>query len=100
MVEIKKAVATDPWETSQDTWQYVTIPEDNPLGHKFPTIRLNKYNFEPGQTYKVPVPVAATVNDRIKVYNRSCVRLLQPEMAQPGIVKNADGSMSTVAPTI
>lgn len=93
MPEPKKVVeAFDPWKTPQETWQFVTVPEEDPLGKAFPTIRLNKEAYSAGQTYKLPVAVAAYVNDRIKVFNKSCVRLLQPEMAQEGIIRTSDGS--------
>jgi hypothetical protein len=93
------AAPVDPWETPKETWQYVTLPEEDPLGKPFPTIRLNKTEFAKGQTYQVPPQVATYVNDRVKVFNRSCVRLFQPDMAQPGIVRTADGS-SAPMPTL
>lgn len=95
----KIAEAFDPWKTPKESWQYVTIPHEDPLGKNFPTIRLNKEAFEAGQTYNLPVSVAAFVNERIKVFNRSCVRLFQPDMAQDGIVRTADGS-SAPMPTL
>jgi len=100
MSEIKKTVeGFDPWKTPKETWQYVTLPIEDPLGKPFPTIRLNKEAFERGQTYNLPVQVASYVNDRIKVFNRSCVRLLQPDMAQEGIIRTADGA-SAPMPTL
>lgn len=86
-------------KVSDEAWQYVTIPTEDPLGKDFPTIRLNKDAFERGQTYKVSPQIAAYVNDRIKVFNRSCVRLLQPDMPQDGIVRTADGAASAM-PTL
>jgi hypothetical protein len=68
----------DPWTTDESTWQYVTIPDEDPLGKEYCKVSLNKHVFEAGQTYKVPPQVADYVRDRVKVYNRSCVRLLQP----------------------
>lgn len=65
----------DPWQTSKETWQYVTIPEEDATGVKFPSISLNKTTFYPGETYQVPPQVAAYVVDRIKTYNKSTVRL-------------------------
>lgn len=78
--EVIKAV--DPWETDKTNWEYVSIPEENALGQKHDTIGLHGLNtshlFEAGQTYFVPAQVAAYVKDRLKVYNRSVVRILQP----------------------
>jgi len=68
----------DAWTTDETTWQYVTLPDEDPLGKEFPIVSLNKHVFEAGQTYKVPPQVADYVRERVKVFNRSCVRLLQP----------------------
>ena|ERR1700723_964048 len=87
------------FQTPRETWQYVSVPQEDPLGKPFPTIRLNKEAFESGQTYQVPAQIAAYVNDRIKVFNRSCVRLYQNDMAQDGIVRTADGA-SAPMPTL
>jgi hypothetical protein len=91
-VEKRPTTITELYATPKESWQYITIPEEDPLGKKFPSIYLNKEKFDPGQTYQVPPQIAAHVNDRIRVFNRSCVRLLQPEMAQEGIIRTADGS--------
>jgi hypothetical protein len=98
-VETRPTTITDFYATPKESWQYVTIPEEDPLGKKFPTIYLNKEKFDAGQSYNVPAPIASYVNDRIKIFNRSCVRLLQPDMAQPGIVRTADGA-SAPMPTL
>lgn len=68
----------DVWESPKETWQFVTIPEENSTGRPFPTIGLNKEYFEAGKTYQVPKQIAAYILERIKVHNRSEVRLLQP----------------------
>lgn len=76
MAETKKApVAVDPWSTPKETWQYVTLPDEDPTGKTFPTISLNKIGFSAGQTYHVPEPVALYVKDRIKAFNKSVMRL-------------------------
>lgn len=68
----------DVWTTDETTWQFVTIPDEDPLGKEFPNVSINKHVFMAGQTYKVPGVIADYVRDRVKVFNRSCVRLLQP----------------------
>lgn len=88
------------YATPREAWQYVTIPEEDPLGKKFPVVRLNKEAFEAGQTYQVPPQIAKYVNDRVKAFNRSCVRLLQPDMAQDGILRTADGQQAAAMPTL
>jgi hypothetical protein len=100
-VEVSKRPTTiaEQYATPKDTWQYVTLPDEDPLGKPFPTIRLNKEAFERGQSYNLPAPIAVIIKDRIKEFNRSCVRLLQPDMAQPGIVRTADGAASAM-PTL
>lgn len=73
----KQALKTD-WDTEQKNWEYVNIPEEDALGMKHATIRLNTHEFEAGETYLVPPPVAVFIKERLKVYNRQCVRTLQP----------------------
>lgn len=87
------------YATPKETWQYVTLPDEDPLGKKFPKIMLNKEVFEAGQTYNLPTPIATYLKDRIKIFNRSCTRLLQPDMAQDGIVRTAEGA-SAPMPTL
>lgn len=94
----KPVVETKPsaWETPKETWQYVTIPEEDPLGKEFAPIGLNKDRFLAGQTYHVPAEVATYINDRIKVFNRSCVRLLQPNIDQKAVRDVAAGTATSV----
>lgn len=95
----KPVVNDDPWMTSKDTWQYVTVPEEDPLGSDFPTITLNKITFHRGQTYQVPPQVAAFVNERIKVYNRGCVRLLQPNVDRVALREVSVGTTAGLTPS-
>ena len=97
--EKRPTTVTELYGTPKETWQYVTLPDEDPLGKKFATIRLNKEVFEAGQTYNVPPQIADYLKERIKVFNRSCVRLLQPDMAQDGIVRTAEGAASAM-PTL
>jgi hypothetical protein len=97
--EKKLTTIAELYGTPKETWQFVTIPEEDPLGKPFPTIHLNKEAFVKGETYNLPAQIASFVKDRIKVFNRSCVRLLQPDMAQDGIVRTADGA-SAPMPTL
>lgn len=85
----------DVWETPQETWEFVTLPDEDPLGKGFPTISLNKDTFEPGKKYLVPPQVASYINERIKVFNRSCVRLLQPNADMKSIGEVNVGSAHT-----
>lgn len=78
MAEIKKVATNDPWLSDKATWQYVTIPEEDATGKGYPQITLNKISFEAGQTYHVPPQVAQFVNERIKAFNKSVVRLFNP----------------------
>ena len=100
MTDIKKKVVepVDPWTTPRETWPYVTIPEDDPLGTEFPTITLNKITFHRGESYQVPPQVAAFVNERIKVYNRSCVRLLQPNVDRVALREVSVGTTAGLTP--
>lgn len=97
MPEIKKTDAKDPWTTPKETWQFVTIPDEDPLGYPYPNVSLNKTIFEKGQTYQVPPSVAQYVNERIKVYNRSCVRQLQSNVDRKSLQEVSVGTASPVA---
>jgi hypothetical protein len=98
-VEKRPTTITEFYATPKESWQYVTIPEEDPLGKHFPTIFLNKEAFHAGETYNLPAQIATFVKDRIKIFNRSCVRLLQPDMAQDGIIRTAEGA-SAPMPTL
>src|SRR5271154_1678033 len=88
----------DPWDTPEETWQFVTIPDEDFLGKRFPSISLNKFTLQAGQTSKVPAQIAAYFNDRIKVFNKSCVRLLQPNADLKSINEVATGTSAPSAP--
>jgi hypothetical protein len=81
MAEVKKqtAEAFDPWKTPKETWQYITVPDEDPAGSRFPNITINKTAYEAGQTYHLPVAVADFVKERIKTFNRSVTRLFNPK---------------------
>lgn len=96
MAELKKNVGgnPDPWKSDKETWQYVTVPDEDPLGKKFPNIGLNAHTFSAGETYLVPKEVADYIKDRTKVFNRSCIRLLQPNADMKSIGEVSVGSAS------
>jgi hypothetical protein len=75
------AVITDPWLSDQKDWQYVSIPAENNLGYAHDAMVENHRKFEPGKTYLVPALVAETLNERLKVYAKQCIRILQPARA-------------------
>src|ERR1700686_2302752 len=87
MATLKNVAVVEPvdaWDTAKETWEYVTVPEEDALGKEFPRVTLSgphtEHAFEAGQTYHVPAEVAAYVKDRIKVFNRGCVRLIQSNL--------------------
>jgi len=88
----KPVEAFDPWKTPKETWRYVTIPEDDPTGLTFPTIRRNKDEYIAGQTYNVPATVADFLNERIRVFNKSVVRLFQPNVDKDALMRVPVGS--------
>jgi hypothetical protein len=73
-----KHSAKTVWDSPKDRWEYITIPEENPLGEKHASIANNNHVFEAGKTYLVPPEIAEDVKDRLRVYQRACVRVLQP----------------------
>lgn len=74
-----KQNAPTVWTTDQKDWVYVTIPEENALGEKHDTMGLNTHYFEAGKTYLVPQEVAAFLKERLSVYAKACIRVLQPK---------------------
>lgn len=91
---------TQAWESPKETWQYVNIPDEDPLGKKFATISMNSHKFEAGRTYQLPAPVAVYVLDRIKQYNKACVRVLQPNVDLKSLNEVAVGSQTPQAGTV
>lgn len=67
------------WSTDQKDWVYISIPDENALGEKHDTMGLNTHYFEAGQTYLVPPEVYQTLKERLSVYAKACVRVLQPK---------------------
>lgn len=79
---IKKVIEpVDPWTTDQADWQYVTIPIENNLGFPHDALSENHHKFEPGKTYFIPKLVAESVNERLRVYAKQCIKLIQPQRA-------------------
>jgi hypothetical protein len=79
MPPVEKATpVNDPWKSPKETWQYVTVPDVDLTDRKYPSIWLNKIEFQPGETYHIPPAVAEFVTGRIKAYNRSVTRLFSP----------------------
>lgn len=100
MAEAKKTVTpTDPWETPKETWQYVTVPEEDATGLKYPPIGLNKIEFKAGETYHVPQVIAAYVNERIRAYNKSVVRLFSPQVDRLALREVAVGTAAPMTPS-
>jgi len=60
------------------TKQYVEIPERDSLDFPFPTVRINHMEFLPGQTYELEEPLASTIKERVRVWLRQTLRLMQP----------------------
>jgi len=67
------------WDSPKDTWEYITIPAENAIGETHAPVTNNRHKFEAGNTYLVPPAVAEDVRDRLKVYAKASVRVLQPK---------------------
>jgi hypothetical protein len=72
---------------------YVTIPERDVLDWPYPTVQLNRMKFEPGKTYKCPAEVGREVQERMDMYNKATVRLLQPKSDRKALADVNRGSM-------
>lgn len=57
--------------------RYVTVPEFDLFDMQHPPIKVNHLEFGPG-THYLEEQLANTVEERLKVYARSNVRILQP----------------------
>lgn len=60
------------------THRYVTIPDADLFDMPHPAIRINNMSFGPG-THYLESALADTVEERLKAYTRSNVRILQPK---------------------
>jgi hypothetical protein len=87
------------FRTPQETWQYVTIPDEDPTGLKFPSIGLNKIEFQAGNTYHVPLAIAGYVTDRVKAFNKSVTRLFSPQVDRKALNDVAVGTTAPMAPS-
>lgn len=92
-------VAFDPWKSSKETWQFVTVPDEDPTGLKFPSIGLNKIEFRAGETYQVPPAVAEYVKGRIKAFNKSVTRLFSSQIDRTALNDVSVGTTSPMAPS-
>jgi hypothetical protein len=86
-------------KTPKDTWQYVTIPDEDVTGKEHPSIWLNKIEFAKGTTYQVPGVIADYVKGRIKAFNRSVTRLFSPQVDREALGHVAMGTTAPSAPS-
>lgn len=64
--------------STKPTHRYVTVPDTDLFDYPHPSIRINQHAYGPG-THYLPSELADTVEERLKAYTRSNVRLLQPK---------------------
>jgi hypothetical protein len=86
-------------KTPKETWQFVTIPDEDTTGKKHPSIWLNKIEFKAGSTYQLPVPLSDYVKDRLKAFNRSVIRLFNGRADMESLNQVSIGSTSGVTPS-
>jgi hypothetical protein len=95
---------------------FVSIPDQDIYGYVHPTIRVNRYEFQPGKTYKVRRDVGEEVMRRLQAFQLSSVRLMRPKAdtmalrdvnrgsnwqvsgAQVGSVGSYEGILQSLAP--
>jgi hypothetical protein len=77
-IEAKRMAKTD-WDTDKKNWEYISIPAENAIGERHDSVAVNEHVFDAGQTYLVPPAVAASVKERLAVYAKACIRILQPK---------------------
>lgn len=83
--EVKKAAPVAKQETKadvsqklEDGWEYVDIPAEDLYNYKFDGIAINLDNYGPGR-HLVHPDIAATLNDRKKVWEEANRRLMRPQ---------------------
>lgn len=64
--------------STKATHRYVTVPDTDLFDQSHPPIRINSMSFGPG-THWIENELANTVEERLKAYQRSNVRILQPK---------------------
>src|SRR5208337_4489860 len=99
--EAKQKDPTNVWKSDQANWEYIAIPATNALGEMHASLSVNEYSFEPGQTYKVPPTVAGTLRERLLVYAKECVRVLQPKRdvaSEMLVAKYGQGGPGNIVP--
>lgn len=58
--------------------EFVEIPEFDMYDHPHPKVQINKWEFLPGNKYKIPEALAQEVKRILKSKNESDIRLLRP----------------------
>lgn len=67
----------DASEKLAEGYRYVTVPAEDIYENKFEGIWLNNRHFAPG-THLVSPEIADTLEDRLKVWQASMIRLMRP----------------------
>jgi hypothetical protein len=87
------------FKTPKETWQFVSIPDEDVTGKAHPSIWLNKVEFTAGQTYQVPPAVAEYVKGRLKAFNKSVTRLFSPRVDMEALNNVSVGTTAGTAPS-
>lgn len=66
-------------EVKKSSKTFVTVPEHDIFDKPFATLRLGPHVFEAGVTYELEEPLATTLKERIRVWEKANIRLLQPK---------------------
>lgn len=92
-IPFKKASSLSIEQKLAEGWEYVSVPERNPIFTKemHPTIYINDMGFQPGRKYLVPPEIAVTINERIKVFGAAQLRIMQPD-ADHSAMQALDGN--------
>jgi hypothetical protein len=81
MADVKKvavaAIVADK-AVEDDGFEYVTVPDLDLFDYPHPGVGINREHYGPG-THRLPKAIAAEVKDRLSVYERQNVRILQPK---------------------
>ena len=72
-----KQSKTDASEKLAEGYRYVTVPAEDIYENKFEGVWLNNRHFAPG-THLVAPDIATTLEDRLKVWQASMIRLMRP----------------------
>lgn len=97
MAELKASEITETTAPviNPEDYMYVKIPQADLFDQPHPGVRLNRYKFEAGRTYRVRGEVGKEVEERLQMFHNEQVRLLRPNADRRSLTEVNKGSQWT-----